>query len=433
MISIDFKNVFSVGRHGMTKAQFSSQKKYLKTYLSDVQLRAQGFYTVVDNMVTVRDIEAFAHSVRGVYTDIVVLGIGGSSLGTLCLRDALTHMYGIRQKGVPNLYVLDNIDPVMIAEVQDVIDVHKTLFIVISKSGTTPETMSQYYYFRKVIEKEGLDVQKHMVFVTDPERGVLRDIAREGSIRTFSIPANVGGRFSVLSSVGLLPSALIGIDIRKLLSGARDMRDMFLSTAWTKNLPFQLAVVEHVLNTKRGKSMLVMMPYAQQLARFADWHRQLLAESMGKKRNRKGKVVHTGITPINALGVTDQHSQSQLYNEGPNDKMFVYITVDRLGKRIRIPNAGNSHEGIAYLRDTSFNELLTIEQEATALALTKNKRPNLTISLPQIDEEHLGQLFLLFEGATAFLGEMYGIDAYDQPGVELSKQLTKQALMRKNN
>ena len=431
MLSIDFSNLFAVGSEGMSKKQFASQKKHLKKYLNDVELRAQGFYTIVDDMATVREVVQFAKEVKGRFDDIVVLGIGGSSLGTICLRDALSHMYGKRAKDIPGLHVLDNIDPLMIEEIEDVITLDKTLFIVISKSGTTPESMSQYFYFRKKLESASVNIRKHIVFVTDKERGVLREIAMEDGIKTFDIPTNIGGRFSVLTPVGLLPAALIGIDIYKLLAGAREMRDMFLARSFNKNLPYQLASVQYYLNVKKDKTMNVMMPYANKLYRFSDWYRQLLAESIGKKKNRKGKTVHTGITPVNALGATDQHSQSQLYNEGPNDKFFMILAVEKLTKQIRIPNLNPKNEKTRYLKNTSFNELLDIERNATTMSYTKNKRPNITITISKIDEEHLGQLFMLFESATAFLGELYGVDAFNQPGVELSKKLTKEALLNK--
>lgn len=429
MLSIDFSNIFSVAEHGMSEKYFLAQKKHIKKYLADIQLRAQGFYTIVDDMATVRDIEYFAKKAIDRYDDVVVLGIGGSSLGTICMRDAFSHLYIKSRKNTPRLHVLDNIDPLMIKEIQDVIKLNSTLFIVISKSGTTPESMSQYFYFRKQLEKAKLDVKEHMVFVTDPMRGVLREIAMVDGIKTFDIAKNVGGRFSVMTPVGLLPVALIGVDIQKLLSGARDMRDLFLSKVFAKNLPFQLAIVQHYLDTKLKKSINVMMPYANKLFRFADWYRQLLAESIGKKKNRKGKIVHTGITPVNALGATDQHSQSQLYNEGPNDKLFLFLAVEKLANTIRIPNANLKNDNLSYLKNISFNKLLDIERIATTESYTKNKRPNLTITIPKIDEEHLGQLFMLFEGATAFLGELYGVDAFNQPGVELSKKLTKEALL----
>jgi glucose-6-phosphate isomerase len=253
----------------------------------------------------------------------------------------------------------------------------------------------------------------------------------EEEIESFASPDAVGGRFSVLTSVGLLPAAFVGIDIRGLLSGAREMRDSFLSRSFAKNMPFQIAVVQYLLN-KKNKHITVMMPYAQKLFRFADWYRQLLAESIGKAEDREGKTVHAGLTPVNALGVTDQHSQSQLYNEGPNDKLFLFIAAAHLVRRVPIPNLNPKEDSVSFLKHTSFNELIDIEREGTVRSYTKNKRPNMTLTIDKIDARHLGQLFMLFEGATAILGEFFNINAFNQPGVELAKNLTKQLLLKKD-
>jgi glucose-6-phosphate isomerase len=282
--------------------------------------------------------------------------------------------------------------------------------------------MSQYFYFRDKINKKKLDPKKHFVFITDPENGLLREIAKKEKIPSFEVPENVGGRFSVLTPVGLLPAALLGIKIEKMLAGACKMRDQFLSNNPKENLPFQLAKIQYDL-AKKGKSINVMIPYSQKLFRLADWYRQLLAESIGKKFNNDGKVVNVGITPVNALGVTDQHSQLQLYNEGPNDKLFIFIEVEKLKPVLKIPSQ-------LFNKNVTFNQLLQIEKDATASALTKNSRPNFTIKIDEINEENLGALFMLFEGATAFLGEMFNINTFDQPGVELSKKLTKEALIK---
>lgn len=431
MLTLTIDNVFRVGVQGLTKKQFASYEKKLGKALADFTVRGQGFHTVIDDKSTVRQIEAYANSVAGKFSDIVVLGIGGSALGAICLRDALTHLYGKRDKKTPVLHVVDNIDPTMIRELTEVLPLKKTLFIVISKSGTTPETMAPYLYFRALLEKAKCSIKKHMVFVTDAERGVLREIAWEEGITTFDIPGNVGGRFSVLTTVGLLPAALIGINIKALLKGARIMRDVFLSHDFTTNTPFQFAALQHALDTKKGKSITVMMPYAQKLKSFADWYRQLLAESIGKKVNRKGKLVEVGITPVAALGTTDQHSQTQLYNEGPHDKLLVFIHADSLGKPLPIFTKKDLKAGISYLRGVSFNTLMEVEYEATREAYTKHSRPNVTISIDEVNETALGELFLFFEGATAFLGELYGVDAFDQPGVELSKVLTKEYLTQR--
>ena len=432
MIQFDLKNIFAVGKHGLTHAELTATNKLLALYIKQIQSRGQGFYSVIDNAKIVSEIEKFARTCHEKYSSIVVLGIGGSALGTICLAQSLKHLYEneLKKRTAPKLYVLDNIDPVLMKEIEDVIDLKKTLFIVVTKSGGTPETLSQYFYFRKLTDQKRLKPQKHFVFVTDPKVGLLRQIAREEEITTFNVPENVGGRFSVLTAVGLLPTALIGINIKKLIAGAQIMRNQFLNKIFEQNLPFQLAAVQYLLSQK-GKTINVLMPYAQKLIRFADWFRQLLAESIGKAQNNDGRVVNVGLTPINALGVTDQHSQSQLYNEGPNDKLIMFIRVNKRGVTVPIPNLYPNEPSVAFLKRANFNKLIEVEYQGTAQALTHNQRPNLTITIDQIDENHLGQLFMLFEGATSFLGEFFNINAFDQPGVELSKNLTKNILLEK--
>lgn len=403
----------------------SEKPNQIQKYLAKIHARKQGFYEVLDDKNTVSEIKKFAKNARGKFSHIVVLGIGGSALGTICLQQSLKHLF-VNELAVtiwPKLHVLDNIDPNLITEIEDVIDYKKTLFIVISKSGCTPETVAQYFYFRSKTNAKKLDPRKHFVFITDPKSGFLRQISNEEKIPTFAIPGNVGGRFSVLTSVGLLPAALIGINIEKLLTGTRKMRDQFFSTNYQENLPFQLASTQYHFH-RQGKTINVLIPYAQKLSRLADWYRQLLAESIGKKLDNNGKIVNVGITPVNALGVTDQHSQLQLYNEGPNDKLFIFLEVEKLAAELPIPHTNKNTPKM------SFNKLLKIELDATISSLTHNNRPNLTIKIDKINEENLGALFMLFEGATAFLGEFFNINAFDQPGVELSKELTKRAIAK---
>lgn len=385
--------------------------EFIAPCLEKIHARKQGFYEILDDQDTLEKVKAFA-TANMHWEHIILLGIGGSSLGPICLQQSLTHLYKKAK-----LHVLDNIDPIMIKEIEDIIDYAKTLFIVVTKSGTTPETLSQYYYFRKKAEAQSLNIAEHFVFVTDPQKGQLREIANSEGITAFDIPENVGGRFSVLTAVGLLPAALLGLNIDKLMSGARSARALFLSKDPNENLPYQLANIQYQL-AEQGKLMTVMFPYAQKLIRLSDWYRQLLAESIGKKLDNQGNTVNVGLTPINALGVTDQHSQSQLYNEGPNDKFFIFLEVDDHGPELQIPTHFDGK--------ISFNQLLNIEKRATEESLTKNDRPNITIKLDSVSEESLGELFLLFEGSIAFLGEFFQIDAFDQPGVELSKILTKQ-------
>jgi glucose-6-phosphate isomerase len=376
----------------------------LTDLLEKIHARKQGFYYTIDDDQVIEKINTFAED-NSNFEHIVVCGIGGSALGAICLQQSLGHLY------MNKLHVLDNVDPVMIKELEEVIDYSKTLFIVITKSGGTVETLSQFDYFRRKIKENGYTLSDHMVVVTGPQQNPLRDEAEKEDLTTFDVPENVGGRFSILTVVGLLPAKLIGIDIEKLIKGAKAMRDIFLNPDSKDNLPYQLAKTQFDLSQK-GKIMNVLMPYSQKLVKFADWFRQLLAESVGKD----GK----GITPINSLGVTDQHSQLQLYNDGPDDKLYIFLETKDLGPEIAVDSPYK----------TTFGELMQIEKNATAASLTKSGRPNITILVDSVTEETLGQLFLLFEGATAFLGEFMGINAFDQPGVELSKNLTKKALLK---
>lgn len=380
----------------------------IEPFLSQFKERGQGFYQLPKVKAQVLAVKQLAERLKNDFDDIVVLGIGGSSLGAICLRDALKGpMWNLH--GDKRLFVLDNLD--MAEEIEQVVNMDRTLFVTISKSGRTPETMAYYFYFREKVPA------RQFVFITDPENGELRKMGKEQGIPMLDIPTNVGGRFSVLTPVGLFPAAMLGMDIEALLDGAGEMAKRFLSTEMDMNLSFQLAAVQYLLEYKHGVVMSVMMPYSTRLWTLADWYRQLLAESIGKD----GK----GLTPIRALGATDQHSQLQLYNEGPMDKLLMLIEVaeDRSPK---IPQVEN--EAMNYLSGVSFQELMNVERRATSQALTEYKKPNLTIEIERVDARTLGALFMLFEGSIAFLGEFYKIDAFNQPGVELSKQLTKQAL-----
>jgi glucose-6-phosphate isomerase len=423
MINLNSKN--------STITDLSSHASLIPEYLEKIHARKKMFYRVVDDEEVLKPIEDFAETIKGKYDHIVVLGIGGSALGMICLQQSLKHLFEneLIENEHPKLHVLDNIDPALITQIEDVIDYNRTLFIVISKSGRTPETISQYFYYRKQCDDRDLNPKKHFVFITDAEKGILRLKSQKEGIQTFTIPSAVGGRFSVLTPVGLLPAALIGINIRELLKGAREMRDKFLSENFDDNLSFQIAAMQYLLD-KEGKSMTVIMPYSHRLIRFADWYRQLLAESIGKEVNEKGEKVNVGLTPINALGVTDQHSQSQLYNEGPNNKFLILIKVRNLGPEVEIPHLCPEECDVEFLKNVSFNDLMHTEQEAATQSLTHNNRPNVTLTVDEINEYTLGGLFMLFEGATAFLGEFYGINAFNQPGVELSKKFTKDLLTK---
>jgi len=414
MITRDFTNLEKISKeHGITPREIEPFKEQIALRLDSIHQKRQGFYNLPQNKKEIEKIKEFTKQNKDKYKDYVVLGIGGSALGTICLKASL--------KPNANLHIVDNIDPSLINEIEEKIELKTTLFIVVTKSGATPETLSQYFYFRKKIEEANLKSKKHFVFITDPKKGLLREIANEEDIQTFEIPENVGGRFSVLTPVGLLPASLIGIDIEKLMHGANILRESFLSPNYKENLPFQLALAQFLLY-KKGKSITIMMPYSQRLIKLSDWYRQLLAESIGKDG--------VGITPVNALGVTDQHSQSQLYNDGPNDKLVIFIEVENITPTLKIPNLKPEEQSTSYLKNVTFNKLLKTEKTGTEKALTQKDKPNITLKITEVDEQNIGELFMLFEGSIAFLGELFKINAFDQPGVELSKQLTKQLLLQ---
>ncbi|MFN8667943.1 MAG: glucose-6-phosphate isomerase [Gemmatimonadaceae bacterium] len=385
-----------------------------------------GFFDLPRRRDLATQVLEYVAGVRGAYRDVVLLGIGGSALGPIALRNALrppqwNGLDETARDGRPRLHVLDNVDPVTIAAVLERVALASTLFLVVSKSGGTAETMAQYLIVRAKLEEAGLPLRKHLAFVTDPQKGALRPIANAEGLPALDIPANVGGRFSVLSPVGTLPAALIGIDIEALLAGAGDMVDRCKSSDLATNPAGVFATLQWLADTKGGKPVHVLMPYADPLRDMAAWFVQLWAESLGKVR---GAGDHVGPTPVPALGATDQHSQVQLFMEGPVDKTVTFLAVKTPERDVTIPGAHGDVPDLAYLGGHSLWELLNIERRATAGALATRGRPSMTLTLDQVDPWHLGALMMFLEIATAYAGALYGVNAFDQPGVELGKRFT---------
>lgn len=420
MIYLDYENLTKIHRdHGLSGEDILAKEKLIKEHLHQIHSKNPGFYNVIDDPAPIKAINIFAKKNEGKFTDIVVLGIGGSSLGTACLKQCFKKFSAEKS---PALRVISNIDPVLIKKFASILDLSKTLFIVASKSGTTPETMAQYLYFRQKCREKKLTIKNHFAFVTDREEGLLRTIATKDNIPTFDIPKNIGGRFSVLTPVGLLPAKLAGIDIQKLIAGAKKIRDEFQKEEIEENTPFKLATIQYLLSQK-GKNINVLMPYSQQLDRLTDWYIQLLAESIGKQEK--------GLTPVKALGAEDQHAQIQLYNDGPNDKLITFIEAEELADPLVIPNPHTDIPEFDIInKKVTFNKLMTLEKKGTEMALTENNRPNITIKIDKICEETLGELFMLFEASVAFLGEYFEVYAFDQPAVESGKKYTKELLLK---
>ncbi len=377
---------------------------------------------------------AHAERVRHV-ENFVVLGIGGSALGNIAVHSALNHPFyndlPRNKRLAPRLFVIDNSDPDLNAGLLETLDPTSTVDNVISKSGTTAETMASFLSVRAHLSKTLGDaaLAQHIILTTDPTGGFLRQIGTQEGWAMLDLPPNVGGRFSVLTTVGLLSAAVTGIDIRALLAGAAYGYELASNRNVMQN-PAALAAIINLLCAEQGQNMVVMMPYAHRLRHIADWFAQLWAESLGKRVNLDGEVVHVGTTPIKALGATDQHSQVQLYVEGPYDKLVNFIAVDEYTTTLPIPPAYPHLEGVAYLGDHTFNALIRAEQQATAIALSDAGRPNMTHHLPAINAFTLGQLLMLFEMQTAIAGALLNINTFDQPGVEAGKIATYALLGR---
>lgn len=377
----------------------------------------------------VADIIATAKEIRKKFKYFVVLGIGGSALGPNMVFNALCHLRHNelptgKRKG-PKFYVEDNVDPVRMKALLDVIEPEKTCFNVISKSGATSETMTQYLIISDVLKKAGVDLAENMIFTTDACRGNLIKIDKElgGKVKKYILPDGVGGRFSELCPVGLLPAAVLGIDIKGLLAGAAYM-DSVCSRPGLNNNPALALAALHYITMHEGKNIHVLMPYSDNLKLIADWYCQLWAESLGKAVNYDGKTVNAGTTPVKSLGVTDQHSQVQLYIEGPYDKVITFISVGKYSCEMPIPHGCEDIPDVGFLGGHTMQELIKAENKATAYALMRAGRMNYTIRMPEINAFTLGELMFMLELQTAYTGAMLNINTFNQPGVENGKKAT---------
>jgi len=429
-IEYDYQNLMAsrVGtRHGVTDKELSGALRRTKTLAAELldEIKARrsepsplDFTKLPFDKKTATRVKDLARKARREFETLVVFGIGGSALGAIALQTALCEPYS-REK--ERLYVLDNVDPEQFAALLRAINPSRTLFNVITKSGSTVETISQFTIIRNLLGKKH---RSNIILTTDPEKGYLREIARRDGYESFEIPPGVGGRFSVLTPVGLFPAAFLGIDIDALLAGARAMHRRCMNADIKQNPAFLNALLHYLLDTKKGKSISVMMPYSYRLKDIADWYRQLWAESLGKKFSLDGKVVHVGQTPVKALGVTDQHSQIQLYAEGPFDKVITFLAVRRFAEKVPISKPA-PHEEFDYLTRHTLNDLINAEMLGTQFALTDARRPHCTITLPEINPHTVGQLLYMLEMQTAFAGKLYNINPFDQPGVEAGKFYAK--------
>ena len=428
-VKLDVNGVFDhiVGERGLGRDALVPTLERASVVLEEIaRSRAVGdlpFFDLAYDETTVAALIEAAAEVQARFSKLVVLGIGGSALGTKAVLDGVPVS---ARSGDVEVVVLDNLDPHSFSSCLEQCDLSETLFNVISKSGETAETMAQFLIVRDRLERElGTDsVAEHIVCTTDPDGGVLRSIAEEEGFRTFPVPPGVGGRFSVMSAVGLLPLAVAGVDIEAMASGARAMDRRTSEPNPIENPAALHAAVLYEAARERGLGMHVLMPYADGLLRLAEWYGQLWAESLGKRVDREGNEVFAGHTPVRALGATDQHSQVQLYIEGPHDKVVTFMRVTEWADDVCIPSRYERFDGLGCLADHGLGQLLNMEQRATELALAEAGRLSSVIEVGHLSPATFGQLFHLFSVQTLVMGGLLNVDPLNQPGVEAGKKKT---------
>ncbi|MES2304008.1 MAG: glucose-6-phosphate isomerase [Gemmatimonadota bacterium] len=438
------------GVHGLDPALRTALAERFPAVQAEVRRRRAtgdyGFLSLGQQPDTVAKIQEWAALQRGRFDHILLLGIGGSALGPKAMLTALkppawNEESRDRRDGWPTLTILENVDPVSVTAALDRLDPRRTIVNVISKSGGTAETLAQYLIVRQWLDRAvGAEAAKgHLVITTDPVKGALRVISKAEGIVAFDVPPEVGGRFSVLTPVGLVPAALLGMDLAEMLAGAQEAVDEAEADTLDRNPAARWAALQHQAQATRAANVHVVMPYSDRLRDLAEWYRQLWAESLGKRVDRSGLEVHRGPTPVGAVGATDQHSQVQLFIEGPYDKTITFIRVKDTVGMLEIPSREARSEKreddalethLGYLRGQTLGKLLDEEFLATREALRSQGRMSCTIELDTVDARHFGRLLMFFQIATGYAGIYYDVDPFDQPGVELGKVLTFKAMGR---
>ncbi|MDP2928167.1 MAG: hypothetical protein Q8N80_05160 [Candidatus Omnitrophota bacterium] len=450
-LRFDFNNMFdfSVKDHGVSQHDINeilpqAQKAavHLKKIIADpgarVKLNLEWAKLPQQKEEDIAGIQRIARQIAKKYENVLFLGIGGSYLGLKAAQDALCAPYynefkSLRKKSPRIYFEGNNLDPDTLMVLLKNLNPKKTFVIVISKSGETTETKAAFILVEAWLKKvAGTKYGRQILAITDPESGSLRKRVQAEqskdvlSFRSLPLLKGVGGRFSEFN-MGLMHLAIVGVDIRKLFLGAKEMFTRCSDEDILKNPAYLYALLHFILYQKKAKSLAILMPFSQTLKSTADWYVQLLAESLGKKYHRKIQVDKDGVenwlsnhedlfnrgrTPISAAGTNDLHSIQQNNVEGENNKVVTFIRVEKFKTDLKIPGKGDLLSG------KSFCQLMQLAQEATEWALVSQNRPNCTIIIPQVSAYNWGALLFFFQMATAFEGELLNVNAFDQPGVE---------------
>ncbi len=428
-LSLDYNYAMAeaVGENGLKEAELQEIAPRLqsleRTLNADRQQGRLGFLELPYQAQILKELQRTAKPLLEWLWDVVLLGMGGSALAARALQQALCHpqhnkMPMARRQHRPGLWIADNLDPDHLFGLLDGLDLRRTGLNVVSKSGDTPETLAQFMWLYRLLKgRLGEDRVRERCVVTTGPAGALRQLALQKGFATLTIPEEIPGRFSIFSAVGLFPAVLLGIDAEELLAGARFMDQRLRQAGPEQNLAYRLAALYFLFASRRARSIMVLMPYASTLAGLVEWCSYLWAESLGKKLDRQGRAIQTGVTPVGAQGATDQHSQLQLYMEGPQDKLITFLEVGTFKHNLEIPDTFGDLEACGYLRGHNLGELLLAEKRATAFNLLKAHRPSLTLRLPEINPFTIGQLLYLWQVVTLAVADLQGVNPLDTPGV----------------
>jgi len=431
----DFNNLISdyIGeKNGITRQEINNLSAFFErartAVFDNATAEHRAVFDILDN-VEIDRIEQLACEIRAECDNFVVLGVGGSALGSEAIFEAMRspgyNFLPRESRGAPRFFVEDSIDPETMNGLLSCIELDETVFCVVSKSGRTTETMTQFLYVRDLCEQRfGDKWSRHFVVLTDDNDNFLHRYAIQENLRTLIIPTKLGGRYSVLSVVGLLPASVLGLNIRAIVSGAKLMLDSCKRENIWQNAPLLSSAINY-LNYKKGKSIAVMIPYSETMREFDNWFCQLWGESIGRNTLLSGRTLtgaeRIGQTPIQVTGPSVQHSQFQLYLEGPDDKIFTFIGIENFDNDIPLPSKLDDVFGKKVAQGKTFGNLLNVERIASAYALKTFGKPNETILVESVCEETLGKLFMFFILKMLFMGAMLEINPFGQPAVESIK------------